>query len=195
MKSRGRNPEERSLTMGRHFVFFYGFYKQESLSALASLPVPLNIVSFLMRPILYFAYGSNMNLDQMAMRCPGAELGPVGRLHGWKYFINGDGYAGIERAEGSEVLGCLWSLKEKHWRALDHYEGVAGGHYERIELDVEQVALGVTVLCWVYLSCNHEYGVPDPRYQQIVMDGARQVRLPADYLPVLECWANGCLDR
>ncbi len=67
-----------------------------------------------MSSILYFAYGSNMNLDQMAMRCPGAELGPVARLHGWKYFINGDGYAGIEQAENAEVLGCLWALQEKH---------------------------------------------------------------------------------
>ena len=35
-----------------------------------------------MSSILYFAYGSNMNLDQMAMRCPGAQLGPVARP-GW----------------------------------------------------------------------------------------------------------------
>ena len=132
-----------------------------------------------MSSILYFAYGSNMNLDQMAMRCPGAMLGPVARLTGWKYFINGDGYAGIEKAEDSEVLGCLWTLQDKHWRALDHYEGVAGGYYERIELEVVQVADGQLIKCWVYLSCNYEYGVPAPKYQQSVVDGARQVNLPA----------------
>lgn len=142
--------------------------------------------------ILYFAYGSNMNLDQMAMRCPGAQLGPVARLVGWNYFINGDGYAGIEKADNSEVLGCLWTLQDKHWRALDHYEGVAGGYYERIELEVEQVADGELVKCWVYLSCNYQYGVPSPKYQQAVVDGARQVNLPAEYLPVLESWVSGC---
>jgi hypothetical protein len=28
-----------------------------------------------------------------------------------------------------------------------------------------------------------------------VVDGARQVKLPSDYLPVLESWANGCPDQ
>jgi len=143
-------------------------------------------------PIFYFAYGSNMNLDQMAMRCPGAEVGPVARLGGWKYFINGNGYAGIEQDDNSEVLGCLWTLKDKHWKALDHYEGVAGGYYERLEMDLELLGDQSTVRCWVYLSCNYEYGVPTARYQQVVVEGARQVGLPADYLPILESWANGC---
>ena len=127
-----------------------------------------------------------MNLDQMAMRCPGAHLGSVARLAGWKYFINGNGYAGIEKADNTEVFGSLWILQDKHWRALDHYEGVAGGYYERIELEVEQVADGKLVECWVYLSCNYQYGVPTSRYQKAVVDGARQVNLPAEYLPVLE---------
>ena len=159
----------------RILSFFCSFYKHESGSALASLPVRPNIFPFSMSSILYFAYGSNMNLDQMAMRCPGAVLGPVARLAGWKYFINGDGYAGIEKADNSEVLGCLWTLQDKHWRALDHYEGVAGGYYERIELEVEQVADGEIGKMLVYLSCNYQYGVPAPKYQQAVVDGARQV--------------------
>ena len=143
-------------------------------------------------PIFYFAYGSNMNLDQMAMRCPGADVGPVACLGGWKYFINGNGYAGIEKDDNSEVIGCLWTLKDKHWKALDHYEGVAGGYYERMEMDLELLGEQSTVRCWVYLSCNYEYGVPAARYQQVVVEGARQVGLPADYLPILESWAHGC---
>ncbi len=69
---------------------------------------------------------------------------------------------------------------------------MAGGYYERVELEVEQVADAASVLCWVYLSCNYQYGVPTPRYQQAVVDGARQVKLPSDYVPVLDSWANGC---
>ena len=74
----------------------------------------------------------------------------------------------------------------------DHYEGVAGGYYERVEMDLELLADQSTVRCWVYLSCNYKYGVPAPRYQQVVVEGARQVGLPEDYLPILESWAHGC---
>ena len=48
----------------------------------------------------------------------------------------------------------MWTLQDSNWRALDHYEGVAGGYYERIELEVEQVADSKLVKCPVYLSCT-----------------------------------------
>ena len=31
----------------------------------------------------YFAYGSNMNREQMSRRCPGAEFGSLAVLKGW----------------------------------------------------------------------------------------------------------------
>ena len=33
----------------------------------------------------YFAYGSNMNLEQMALRCPGARMVGLVRKPGWRY--------------------------------------------------------------------------------------------------------------
>ena len=67
--------------------------------------------SFAMKTF-YFAYGSNMNQEQMADRCPGSEIGPLIRLAGWRYFINGRGYAGVEESPADQVLGCLWSLDD-----------------------------------------------------------------------------------
>ena len=49
---------------------------------------------------LYFAYGSNMNIEQMKLRCPGASLKGQGYILNWRYFINGNGYAGIEQRKG-----------------------------------------------------------------------------------------------
>ena len=40
----------------------------------------------------YFAYGSNMNLEQMAVRCPGARMVDLVRKTGWRYLINQRGY-------------------------------------------------------------------------------------------------------
>ena len=42
---------------------------------------------------LYFAYGSNMNLNQMAFRCPDAEVVESVRLEGYRlaFRTNGGG--------------------------------------------------------------------------------------------------------
>ena len=72
---------------------------------------------------LYFAYGSNINLDQMAYRCPDAEVvGPV-TLEGWELLFRGSGVATIGQKDGSTVHGLLWQLTPDCERSLDRYEG------------------------------------------------------------------------
>jgi gamma-glutamylcyclotransferase (GGCT)/AIG2-like uncharacterized protein YtfP len=140
----------------------------------------------------YFAYGSNMNQEQMAKRCPGSELGSLARLTGWRYFINGRGYAGLEEFPTDHALGCLWSLDAEHVAALDRYEGVEVNCYSKETLAIEQLEDESKVSALVYLSVNREYGIPTPRYQGVVVSGAREVGLPVDYLTMLESWENGC---
>ncbi|KAL1648495.1 hypothetical protein SLS58_002250 [Diplodia intermedia] len=55
---------------------------------------------------LYFAYGSNLWLDQMHRRCPSSVYLGVGRLHGsnssntgWRWIINERGYANVVEVE------------------------------------------------------------------------------------------------
>ena len=44
---------------------------------------------------LYFAYGSNLDLEQMAQRCPDAEIvGPV-RLENYELRFRGSGFATV----------------------------------------------------------------------------------------------------
>lgn len=142
---------------------------------------------------LYFAYGSNMNLRQMERRCPGAFLKCRARLPEWRYFINGEGYAGIERFSGSEVRGGVWSLQESHWNALDAYEGVDEGCYEkrRIEVRVDSGESCRSLEAWVYLSTNLQYGRPSPEYQSIVLQGGRDLELGKEYLQLLARWSEG----
>ena len=74
---------------------------------------------------LYFAYGSNLNLDQMARRCPDAE--PVGRvrLDGYRLAFRrtGGGYLTILPDKGNHVDGLLWKVSAQDEQALNHYEG------------------------------------------------------------------------
>ena len=139
----------------------------------------------------YFAYGSNMNREQMSRRCPGAEFGSLAVLKGWTYFINGNGYAGVQKRPGSETHGCLWTLSESHWVALDRYEAVAEGFYERVLLEVEVGVHRMKLRTWVYLSTDRTYGRPSSQYQRIVTEGGREIGLPTGQLGILESWAEG----
>ena len=60
---------------------------------------------------LYFAYGSNMNLNQMAFRCPDSEVVDTVRLEGYRlaFCMNGggNGVATILPEKGSCVDGVL----------------------------------------------------------------------------------------
>ena len=70
---------------------------------------------------LYFAYGSNMNVEQMRRRIPDARV--VGRavLKGWRVVERL--YADIEKSSGGRVYGVLYLLSAKEMRRLDIYEG------------------------------------------------------------------------
>ena len=72
---------------------------------------------------LYFAYGSNMNLNQMAFRCPDAEVVESVRLEGYRLAFRtnggGNGVATILPEEGSYVDGVLWRISERDEQHLD----------------------------------------------------------------------------
>lgn len=69
----------------------------------------------------YFAYGSNMNCEQMAYRCPGAVKVDNSML--WNYALVERQFADIEYKEGSWVNGVLWEITAEDLRSLDRYEG------------------------------------------------------------------------
>ena len=66
---------------------------------------------------LYFAYGSNMNLNQMAFRCPDAEVVDTVRLEGYRLAFRmnggGNGVATILPEPDSYVDGVLWRVRRK----------------------------------------------------------------------------------
>ena len=74
----------------------------------------------------YIAYGSNLNVEQMMRRCPGAK--PIGTAmleHNILYFRgSGSGYyLTIEPKIGSKVPVAVWEVTPEDEKALDRYEG------------------------------------------------------------------------
>ncbi len=85
--------------------------------------------------MLYFAYGSNLNLRQMAQRCPKAQPLHLAELPGWKIVFRG--VLDIVKSEGDFCLGAIWEITDDCLKALDRYEGFResnphGGMYRRL---------------------------------------------------------------
>lgn len=72
-----------------------------------------------MKPIYYFAYGSNMDMEQMRRRCPDAKRIDTAVLHGWKFALDEVGYATVVPAAGASVPGLLWMLSDADEAELD----------------------------------------------------------------------------
>jgi hypothetical protein len=70
---------------------------------------------------IYLAYGSNLNLRQMAYRCPTAKVLGSAKLTGYRLLFrggNGGAVATIEKQKGESVPVMLWRIMpndEKRW--------------------------------------------------------------------------------
>lgn len=70
---------------------------------------------------LYIAYGSNINLEQMAFRCPNSKV--VGTRMIPDYELEFRGVATIVPKEGAEVPVLLWEIDQRDKLSIDRYEG------------------------------------------------------------------------
>ena len=70
----------------------------------------------------YFAYGSNLNFEQMAYRCPEATVVGAAKLDGYELAFR-RGYLTILPKEGASVEGLIWSITDHDESQLDCYEG------------------------------------------------------------------------
>ncbi|QGI70185.1 hypothetical protein CEK26_002518 [Fusarium fujikuroi] len=81
---------------------------------------------------LYFAYGSNLHLAQMAHRCPGSVFKGKATLESYRWQINERGVANVvESGSNHSVEGLLYMIGPKDERTLDRSEGVSKGFYQK----------------------------------------------------------------
>lgn len=120
----------------------------------------------------YIAYGSNLNLDQMTHRCPGAR--PVGTavLKDYELLFKGSktgSYLTIEKKEGSEVPVGVWKVNEYHEHMLDRYEGYPAFYYKKDMIINLKYKNGnfKRVKAFVYIMHeDRKLGLPYPEYLQ-----------------------------
>lgn len=68
----------------------------------------------------YIAYGSNLSVEQMAIRAPDAELAGTATLKGMRLIFKT--HATVEPCENCEVPCLVWRISEHDERNLDKYE-------------------------------------------------------------------------
>lgn len=90
---------------------------------------------------LYIAYGSNLNLAQMATRCPSARVYAKGILNNWELVYRGaekNSHATIKRKSGSIVPVLVWEIQSIDEYRLDIYEGYPRYYFKKnIMVDIE----------------------------------------------------------
>ena len=84
--------------------------------------------------IAYVAYGSNLSVEQMAIRCPDAKMIGTGKIRDYKLVFRF--HADIEKSKGSYVPVLVWKISEVDEKRLDIYEGVSSGYYHQEEVKV-----------------------------------------------------------
>ena len=124
---------------------------------------------------LYFAYGSNLNLGQMAVRCP--QAGVVGKavLEGYELAFR-RGVLTILPKEGSRVNGLLWRVNAWDELTLDRYEGYPTFYYKET-MNVEvfsllgDVSLGYVDAIIYIMHEERKLGMPSLHYYEVCLDG------------------------
>lgn len=128
----------------------------------------------------YFAYGSNLWLEQMRARCPEHRVVGAGMLIGYRWIITARGYASVVRSVSDLVFGMVYALSESDEERLDGCEGVEDGCYRK-ELLVVETERG-KLRCLVYVDPVQQEGTAEQEYIERIRNGLRDARLPSSYV-------------
>lgn len=125
----------------------------------------------------YLCYGSNMNLEQMAYRCPQSKV--VGTAMLKDYELEFRGVATIVPKKGAEVPVLIWEIGQFDEVALDRYEGfpsLYGKELFNVEVN------GEIMDCMAYTMNSGSIAPPSASYYDVIKSGYTANGLDLSYL-------------
>lgn len=131
----------------------------------------------------YIAYGSNMDKEQMAYRCPTAQLLGRTELEDYRLLFKGSktgAYASIEPEEGGRVPVLVWTIEKEDEKRLDRYEGYPVFYYKK-DLDIDLAGKRVTAMAYI-MDESREYGKPSEGYYSVLERAYRKYGFPIEIL-------------
>lgn len=137
----------------------------------------------------YIAYGSNLNIPQMRMRCSGARIIGTSVIEDYQLLFKGSktgSYLTIEPMEGAKVPVVIWEVTETDEKALDRYEGYPNFYYKKeMTLDIKGIRTGKVRRRDAFVYIMHEereLGIPSWYYVNTCLDGYRAFGFDEKYL-------------
>lgn len=125
-----------------------------------------------MKTKLYLAYGSNLNLGQMAHRCPDSQVAGRAQLPGYRLLFRGrpgNAHATIEESEGRTVPVLLWKVSVRDEALLDRYEGYPY-YYDKVQIPVELDGKTVSAMAYV-MQPEFDLNKPSSSYLHTIREG------------------------
>ena len=132
--------------------------------------------------MLYVAYGSNMNLDQIAYRCHNSKIVGTGKLPGWNLVFNVHADIIESNDANAMVPVVIWDIADDDWNYLDMYEGYPS-YYVKLNVDVK-FDDGRNDVAVVYVMADNRKGIcpPSSGYFDGIVSGYIANGIDVEYL-------------
>lgn len=131
----------------------------------------------------YIAYGSNLNMEQMLQRCPGAVVIGKTWLEGYRLTFRGrsswGGVANIEPRKGSRVPVGIWRITEQDEEALDWYEGFPRLYYKQ-EFSLVVDGNRITAMAYI-MTPGRPWARPNRSYLDTIRQGYDDFDFTSDH--------------
>lgn len=141
---------------------------------------PSERMDTIMEKRYYIAYGSNLNIRQMKMRCPSARIIGTSEIPDYELLFKGSktgSYLTVEPKAGESVPVAVWETTVEDEEALDRYEGFPVFYYKaEMKLPIKGIRSGKIRNRKVYVYIMHEdrpQGVPSGYYVRTCLEGYR----------------------
>ena len=142
-----------------------------------------------MKKRYYIAYGSNLNVKQMLLRCPMAQIIGTSVISDYELLFKGSktgAYLTIEKKTGGSVPVAIWETTDADEAALDRYEGCPVFYYKaEMGLSVTGIRTGKIRKRKGYIYIMHEErdaGIPSSHYISTCAAGYRFFGFDEKYL-------------
>ena len=142
-----------------------------------------------MKKRYYIAYGSNLNIRQMRMRCPSARIIGTSEIPDYELIFKGSktgSYLTIEPKKGSRVPVAAWEVSAEDEQALDRYEGFPTFYYKKeMLLPIKGIRSGKIRRRNTFVYIMHEdrvLGVPSNFYMQTCLSGYKSFGFDPKFL-------------
>lgn len=134
---------------------------------------------------LYIAYGSNLNLEQMANRCPGAKVVGASEIKDYKLTFRGPDnhcFATVEPCRGGSVPILVWQISEKDEKELDVYEDWPN-LYRKETMEVIVNKEKVTGMIYI-MNEGRPLNKPSDKYYSTILEGYKSAGFDVEYLRI-----------